>query len=109
MPSAGEVLRCERIKRNRTLPEIAREICICTRYLEAIEADEPELLPGDYYHRSYVRQYARVLKLDDSITRSIVDALGPAPDLDPMPVFHVSRKIADAEHRAKPLAKYRRE
>jgi cytoskeletal protein RodZ len=104
MASAGELLRCERSNRNRTLSEIAKETCICSRYLQAIEDDHPEILPGDFFHRSFIRQYAQALKLDEAATRRILDAVGPAPDLDPLPVFQVSQQIAEAEHRAKPLA-----
>lgn len=105
MSSAGELLRSERLKRNRVLSEIARETCICTRYLEAIEADNPKILPGDFFYRSFIRQYAQALALDDSLVRQILDAVGPVPDLDPLPVFQVSQQIAEAEQRAKPLAK----
>lgn len=46
MPSAGELLRNERVKRNRSLSEIAEVTCISKRYLEAIEVDRVQDLPG---------------------------------------------------------------
>ena len=80
MPSAGELLRYERETRNRTLSEIALETCISTRYLQAIEADDPKILPGDFFHRSFIRQYADCLKLDCATTKAILDAVEPAPE-----------------------------
>jgi cytoskeleton protein RodZ len=104
MPSAGELLRCERLKRNRSLSEIARETCISTRYLEAIEADNPEILPGHFFHRSFIRQYAGILGLQEAETRKILDTIGPPPDIDLIPVFSIPQKIAQVEQSSRPLA-----
>jgi cytoskeletal protein RodZ len=104
MPSAGELLRYERETRNRTLSEIARETCISTRYLQAIEADDPKILPGDFFHRSFIRQYADCLKLDCATTKAILDAVEPAPEIDLLPAFSIPQQIAQAEQQSKPLA-----
>ena len=104
MPSAGELLRYERERRNRTLSEISSETCITTRYLQAIEADNPKILPGDFFHRSFIRQYADCLKLDPGTTKSILDAVEPTPEIDPIPVFNIPQQIAEVEHQSKPLA-----
>ena len=40
MDSAGNVLRSAREHQNRTLAEIAGELCITQRYLRAIEEDD---------------------------------------------------------------------
>ena len=104
MPSAGELLRYERERRNRTLSEIASETCISTRYLQAIEADDPKILPGDFFHRSFIRQYADCLKLDPGTTKSILDAVEPTPEIDPIPVFSIPQQIAEVEQQSKPLA-----
>jgi cytoskeleton protein RodZ len=104
MPSAGKLLRCEREQRNRTISEIASETCISTRYLQAIEADDTKTLPGDFFHRSFIRQYAQCLKLDPVATKRILDAVEPAPEIDPIPVFSIPQQIAEVEQRSKPLA-----
>jgi transcriptional regulator with XRE-family HTH domain len=104
MPSAGELLRYEREMRNRTLSEIASETCISTRYLQAIEADDPKILPGDFFHRSFIRQYADCLKLDCATTKAILDAVEPAPEIDLLPAFSIPQQIAEAEQQARPLA-----
>jgi len=105
MSSAGELLRSERVKRNRSLSEIATTTCISTRYLEAIEADDTKILPGDFFHRSFIRQYASALGLDNAETNRILSAVVPVPEIDPIPVLSLPRHIAEVEHRAKPLAR----
>jgi cytoskeletal protein RodZ len=105
MPSAGELIRSERVKRNRNLSEIACETCISRIYLEAIESDNPKILPGHFYHRSFLRQYAAALKLEELLTRQILDALEPLPEIDPMPALSLPLQIAHVEMQRKPLAR----
>jgi cytoskeletal protein RodZ len=105
MPSAGELLRSERLQRKRSLSDIATETRISTRYLEAIEADDTKILPGDFFYRSFIRQYAHALGLDESTTKRILDAVEPAPEIDPLPTFSLPQQIAEVEQRSKPLAK----
>jgi cytoskeletal protein RodZ len=104
MPSAGELLRRERLKRNRSLSDIASETCICSRYLVAIEEDNPKVLPGDFFHRSFIRQYASVLGLEEKEIRQILVAVGPVEDIDLYPTFSIPQEIAKVEQASKPLA-----
>lgn len=87
MPSAGELLRSERLKRNRTLAEIAAQTCISRRYLEAIETDSTKDLPGEFFYKAFIRQYAGALELDDSTTEHILSSAVPLNDPDPVPVL----------------------
>jgi cytoskeleton protein RodZ len=104
MPSAGELLRRERLTRNRSISDIARETCICSRYLHAIEEDNPKVLPGDFFHRSFIRQYARVLGMEESQIREILDSVDPPAEIDLAPTFSIPQQIADVEQSCKPLA-----
>ena len=70
MTSIGETLRRERLRRGLNLDQIAQATKIGTRLLEAMEANEFDKLPGGVFTRSFIRQYAHALGLDD-------DALGP--------------------------------
>jgi len=63
--AVGDILRRERLKRNLQLDAISRELKISPKFLEAIEADEFEKLPGGVFAKSFVRQYARLLGLDE--------------------------------------------
>jgi len=65
MASAGEKLRRERLRRHMELSQIAGELKISARLLEAIEDEKFERLPGAIFTKSFVRQYARFLGLDE--------------------------------------------
>jgi cytoskeletal protein RodZ len=72
--------------------------------LEAIEADDTKILPGDFFHRSFIRQYASALGLDEPATKQILDAVEPTPEIDPIPIMSLPQQIAEVEQRSKPLA-----
>jgi hypothetical protein len=65
MISVGESLRRERLKRNLELGQISNELKIALRFLEAIESEHFEKLPGRLFAKNFVRQYARMVDLDD--------------------------------------------
>jgi cytoskeleton protein RodZ len=65
MTSFGETLRSERERRNLSLDGIAQELKISARLLEAIEEERFERLPGGVFTKSFIRQYARYLGLDE--------------------------------------------
>jgi hypothetical protein len=60
----GEKLRRERERRDTRLQEIADTTRIGYRYLEALERDEIDALPGSAFGKLYIRAYAEVLGLD---------------------------------------------
>jgi cytoskeleton protein RodZ len=64
MPSFGENLRRERELRGVSLREIADDTKISVRFLQALESDRVDLLPGGIFRRTFVRQYAQHLGLD---------------------------------------------
>ncbi len=61
MPSVSERLRDERVKQGREIAQIAAEIRVNRSYLQAIEEGRLDLLPGGFFTRSFIRQYAQVL------------------------------------------------
>lgn len=67
----GEVLRLERRNQGFRLEEVERRTDIQIDYLEAIEADDFDRLPSAFYARSFLKQYAQFLDLDEEI---ILDA-----------------------------------
>jgi cytoskeleton protein RodZ len=60
----GELLRRQRVDRKLTFDEISRATKISTRFLQAIEAENLESLPGLIFTRNFVRQYASFMELD---------------------------------------------
>jgi len=82
MTSIGEILRRERLKRNLELGQIAQELKISARFLEAIEAGELDKLPGGVFTRSFIIQYARLLGLDaEEIAGQLQRTLDPPPEV----------------------------
>jgi len=64
MESIGSILRQQRESQKLKLEKIAEELKIRSQYLEALENDEFELLPGRLYQRSFLKTYAQFLDLD---------------------------------------------
>jgi cytoskeletal protein RodZ len=61
----GERLKREREMREVTLDEITSATRIGSRFLEALENEEWEKLPGGVFNRGFVRAIARYLGLDE--------------------------------------------
>src|SRR5215475_8798473 len=82
MTPVGETLRRERLRRNLGFEQISRELKISTRFLEAIENEQYEKLPGGVFAKSFVRQYARLLGLDEEDLAGQLDGvLTSEPDI----------------------------
>ncbi|HFC96973.1 MAG TPA: hypothetical protein ENJ40_00745 [Thermosulfurimonas dismutans] len=60
----GAYLREIRERQGLSLPEIAAETKISCRFLEAIEEERWEELPGEVYIVGYLRAYAEAVGLD---------------------------------------------
>ncbi|HLY17669.1 MAG TPA: RodZ domain-containing protein [Bryobacteraceae bacterium] len=98
MSSIGETLRRERLRKNLTLEQISRETKISARLLDAIEKEQFELLPGGVFAKSFARQYARFLGLDEEeLAAEVEKAVNPVADLPsftdvpPEPAFSLSK------------------
>jgi hypothetical protein len=64
MASLGQALREEREARNISLEEIASATKIVPRYLEALESDHLDRMPGGFFVKGIIRTYARAIGLD---------------------------------------------
>jgi cytoskeleton protein RodZ len=65
MASFGENLRREREMRGVTLQEISSATKISVRFLQALENEQFDRVPGGIFTRSFIRTYARYLGLDE--------------------------------------------
>ncbi|MEZ5331540.1 MAG: helix-turn-helix domain-containing protein [Thermoanaerobaculia bacterium] len=73
--SFGNWLRRERELRQVSLREISDETKISIRYLEALEEDRFDILPGTVFAKGFLRQYARYVGLDgDEVVNSYLSA-----------------------------------
>jgi len=76
MASVGELLRRERERQGLALTDIAEQTRIKKRYLEALERDDFDSLPGRFFARSFTTQYAERLgvngaELHDALERQV--------------------------------------
>jgi cytoskeletal protein RodZ len=60
----GEIIRRERERRQISIEAMAKTLRLNARYIEAIEANNYDRLPGDTYIRVYLRSLSRFLSLD---------------------------------------------
>ena len=82
MNSVGERLRLERLRQGREISDIAAQTRISSRYIEAIETGDLRSLPGGFFYRSFVRQYASVLGIDEAeVDQELEAVLGPPEEI----------------------------
>lgn len=70
----GEVLRLARINQGLSLEELQEKTEIQLHFLEAMEADDFDLLPSTFYARSFLRKYAWAVELDEGIVLDAYDS-----------------------------------
>ncbi|MBZ6014083.1 helix-turn-helix domain-containing protein [Leuconostoc gelidum subsp. gelidum] len=71
----GEQLKAARLKKNLSLDDVQTSTKIQERYLEAIENNNLGILPGDFYVRAFIRQYALAVDLNPE---DLLGEAGPA-------------------------------
>lgn len=62
--SAGQALAEARERLGLTVVEVARQLRLSPRQIEALEADDHASLPGKTFLRGFLRNYAKLLQLD---------------------------------------------
>jgi cytoskeleton protein RodZ len=79
----GAVLAAARVAQNLTVADVARQLKLSANQIMALEAGDFERLPGPVFVRGFVRNYARLLKVDpDRLLDMLGDAPGPQPKND---------------------------
>ena len=64
--SLGSTLRLAREARGLTVERLADTLCLSIRYVQAMECDDVQAVPGVFFYRAFVQQYARAVGLDFS-------------------------------------------
>ena len=74
MDNIGQTLKAAREKKGYTLDDLQQITKIQKRYLIAIEENNFEALPGQFYVRAFVRQYANTVGLDgDAVVAQLTE------------------------------------
>jgi cytoskeletal protein RodZ len=85
MDSVGRILRSARERQGRAVAEIAEELCLTKQYLHAIEEDDVKSLPGAFFYKNFVRQYAAIVGVKEAELRAGVEALAAAAEEEVLP------------------------
>ena len=105
MFAVSEVLQRARLDQGIDLATVAARTRIKTKYLQAIEANDPKSLPGGFFYKSFAHQYATFLGVDTKAIDAEIDrALGTDA---PQPFPRVARQTAaKPSSRSRGAAKY---
>lgn len=76
----GERLRAARVAAGIPVERVATELHLAPEVLEAMERDIYGQMPGRVFVRGYLRNYARLVALDQEQILAAYDALFPAPE-----------------------------
>ena len=94
----GETLRKARIDKTISLDELQQRTKIQKRYLLAIEENDFQELPSDYYLRTFIRQYADEVNLDGNHLIDVLDGKDqPKPTYPELETVGELRKNKHAE------------
>jgi cytoskeleton protein RodZ len=85
MLAVSEVLQRARLDQGIDLATVAARTRIKTKYLQAIEANDPKGLPGGFFYKSFAHQYATFLGVDTKAIDAEIDRVLGADDPPPMP------------------------
>jgi len=71
----GELLRRTRMERGLSIGQVAHDLYIQEKYIQALEDGNYEVIPGETYQRAYFKKYADYLGLAE-----LFDRLAKSPD-----------------------------
>jgi len=74
MQTVGSVLRAERLRQGLTIDAISLETKISTARLQALEADELDRFSSPFFYKSFAKQVARRLRIEEKCIAPILDS-----------------------------------
>jgi cytoskeleton protein RodZ len=103
MASLGQALKEEREARNISIEEIASATKIVPRYIEALENDRFDLMPGGFFVKAIIRTYARAVGLNEDEVLAKYRAAGALGEPErKRPLFSKSEPAAAASRPVSP-------
>lgn len=85
LPTVGQRLRTARERAGLSVIDIAQSLKFSPRQIEALEADDHAVLPGNTIIRGFIRSYGRFLKLDVDALLHALDLRTPSAPADVRP------------------------
>lgn len=77
MPSVGEMLIAARERWNYSAADMARQLRLALRQVEALEANRFEALPGNTFVRGFIRNYAKAVQEDPDLLLEAYENMRP--------------------------------
>ena len=93
MSTVYEILQRARLDQEIDLATVAARTKIKTKYLQAIEAGDRKSLPGGFFYKSFVHQYATFLGVDTTAIDAEVDRVLSADAPAPLPTGAKQRPV----------------
>jgi cytoskeleton protein RodZ len=102
--SAGTLLKAERCRQDLSLGDVSRYLKLAVRQVDALERDDYEVFGGPVFVRGFIRNYAKLLRLDPSSVVELanrkltaggvtsVEAAAEASPVSEAPVEHVANQ-----------------
>ncbi|HKX52947.1 MAG TPA: RodZ domain-containing protein [Nitrosospira sp.] len=75
----GQVLRAARLERGLDIEDVAQQLRFAPRQVTALEEDEYDKLAGGPFLRGFVRNYAKLLQLDEAPLLKLLEQSVPPP------------------------------
>lgn len=100
MQGIGEILKRTREAQGITLEEVAEATKIRRKYLEALEKEEFDVLPGEVYAKGFATAYLKYLGIKDD--PAVVEVMKPKPKAPEEPA-HVEEEQVKNGAAAQPV------
>lgn len=94
----GQYLRVERERRGLSQKEVADKLHITMHYVNALENDAYEKLPGTIFAKGYMKRYAEILQLEESVVMSRFENFQQAQQEHEKEVTRITRRKHQARN-----------
>lgn len=82
--TSGAMLAAAREAQNLNMADVARQLRLSVRQVEALEQDDYGKLPGNTFVRGFIRNYAKLLALDPEQVLAAYQVAHPEPEFRPI-------------------------
>ncbi|HTH45800.1 MAG TPA: RodZ domain-containing protein [Oxalicibacterium sp.] len=97
LPSAGTQLQTLREARGWTVEQVANQLNLAPRQIDALERDHYAALPGMVIVRGFIRTYAKLLQTDAAPILAAIKDDGAATDILPPPRSPISASFSETQ------------